>query len=112
MAAEPPRRFAVDFRAHVVPIMQREIARLAGDMAADEITFPEAMAELMDLAQRRGAGYLPDAIYDDLREWISVTLLDEAILAEDARALVLRLLREPSRDVLRQAVREFLTHGR
>lgn len=112
MGGEAPRRFATDFRAHVVPVIQREITRLAGDMADNAIEFPEAMAELLHLAQRRGAGYLPDAIYDDLREWISVTLLDEATLAEDARDLVLRLLREPSRDVLRQAVREFLSDDR
>jgi hypothetical protein len=77
-------------------------------MAADEITFPEAMAELLSMAQRRGAGYLTDALWDEFREWLSLTLLDEAILAEEARALVLSLLREPSRDMLRAAVREFL----
>ena len=70
--------------------------------------FGEAMAELMHVAHRRGAGYLPDSVHDDLHEWLAVGLFDEATLADEARALVLGLLREPSRDVLRQAVLEFL----
>lgn len=103
-----PSRFAADFRRLVAPKLQAEAERLAGDVADDRLTFPEAVAELMALAHRRGAGYLPEAVYDDLREWLAETLLNEACLAEEATALVQRLLREPSREAMRNAVREFL----
>ena len=105
------RRFAADFRRLVTPVLTREIFRLAGELADDRLSFGEAMAELMALAWRRGAGYLPEDLQDELSDWLSTTLLDEACMAEDAQALVLSLLREPSREVMRQRIREFLDDG-
>jgi hypothetical protein len=100
--------FAATFRRLVAPKLQAESYRLATELVADRLTFPEAMAELLAYAHRRGAGYLPEAIYDDLRDWLSRILLDDTELAEEATALVQRLLREPSREAMRKAVREFL----
>jgi len=81
-------RFAADFRRLVMPVLALEITRLAAELADDRLSFGEAMAELMSLAHRRGAGYLPDQVHDDLREWLSTTLLDEACRAGDVAALV------------------------
>ena len=103
-----PARFANDFRRVVTPVLKREAARLGNELADDLLSFPEAMAELLSLAYRRGAGYLPEPLQDELRDWLSATLLDEAEGAADAVALVQGLLREPSRDVIRQRIREFL----
>ena len=100
--------FETDFRRHVVPVLRAEITRLAGDLADDRLSFPEALAELRGLAHRRGAGFLAEPVRDALTEWLSATLLDEACLAERAAALVTRLLREPSRDVMRRAIRGFI----
>ena len=104
-------RFAADFRRLVMPVLASEITRLAAELADDRLSFGEAMAELMSLAHRRGAGYLPDQVHDDLREWLSTTLLDEACRAGDVAALVHSLLREPSRDAMRQRIREFIDDG-
>lgn len=106
-----PSRFATDFRRVVTPVLKREAERLGSDLADDRLSFPEAMAELMSLAYRRGAGYLPEPIQDELRDWLSATLLDEAEGAAEALTLVLGLLREPSRDVIRQRIREHLDNG-
>jgi hypothetical protein len=107
----PPSRFASDFRRLVTPILTREINRLAPDMADGLLAFSEAMAELMRLAWRRGAGYLPEPLQEELQDWIASTLLDEACLIEEADALLQSLLREPSRDVMRAAIRKFTADG-
>jgi hypothetical protein len=108
MGGETPGRFAADFRRLVAPVLRSEVNRLAGHLADDRLTFPEAVAELMHLAHARGAGFLPDVIHSQLRDWLSSTLLSEACLALEADALVQRLLREPRRDAMRKAIREFL----
>ena len=105
------RRFATDFRRLVVPVLAREINRLAAELADGGLTFSEAMAELMSLAYRRGAGYLPEPLLDELQDWIATTLVNDAALAEEAQDLVQSLPREPSRDVMRQRIRDFLDDG-
>jgi hypothetical protein len=107
----PPGRFAADFRRLVTPILTREITRLAPDVADGRLSFSEAMAELMRMAWRRGAGYLPEPLQEELQDWIASTLLDEACLIEEAEALLQSLLREPSRDVMRSAIRKFIDDG-
>jgi hypothetical protein len=112
----PPSRFAADCRRCVGPILEREIVRLAADIAASESmddgpTFGEAVTELMVLANRRGATFLPAPVYHDLVEWVSVTLLNETVLADEAHALIRGLLRESSRDKLREAVRDFVNEA-
>jgi len=106
-----PGRFAADFRRHVTPILKREAARLGAELADDRLAFSDAMAELLSLAWKRGAGYLPEPLREELGDWLTATLLDETNLAEEAMALVRSLLREPSRDVLRARIREYLDDG-
>lgn len=108
MGGGAPTRFAADFARIVTPVLAAEIVRLASDLADDRLSFGEAMDELVALAHRRGAGHLPEPIHADLLEWLATALLDEAELASEAIALVQSLLREPSRDVMRRAIREFL----
>lgn len=106
-----PTRFAADFRRFVIPALTREVARLAPLVADGGIAFSEAMAEVMGTAYRRGAGYLPEGLRDELLDWVAATLLEEVDLAEAARDLVEGLLREPSREVMRQRIREFMDDG-
>jgi hypothetical protein len=75
------------------------------------MAFSDAMAELMRLAHQRGAGYLPEGLRDELLDWVATTLLDEVDLVDEAQSLVEILLREPSRDAMRAAIRKFLDHG-
>lgn len=77
-------------------------------VAGGIVTFTEAQSEVMAEATRLGASNLPDDHLHDLIDWIQTELLTSAIDAEEAAALVQRLLREPSRDIIRAAVREFL----
>jgi hypothetical protein len=107
----PPGRFASDFRRIVIPTLTREISRLAPDVADGGMAFSDAMAELMSLAYRRGAGYLPEPLRDELLDWVATTLLVEVDLVEETQDLVESLLREPSRDAMRVAIRKFLDHG-
>lgn len=100
--------FSDRFRALVVPRLQASIDALAPDVASGSITFSEAQSDVMAEATRLGASNLPPAHLDDLIDLIQTDLLDAVILAEEADALVQSLLREPSRDVLRAAVRGFL----
>jgi hypothetical protein len=106
-----PTRFAADFRRIVIPTLTREINRLAPDVADGQMAFSDAMAELTRLAYQRGAGYLSEGLRDELVDWVAQTLLEETDLAEEAEALVQSLLREPSRDVIRAAIRKFLDDG-
>jgi len=106
-----PTRFAADFRRIVIPTLTREINRLAPDVAGGGMAFSDAMAELMRLAYQRGAGYLPEGLRDELLDWVATTLLEEIDLAEEAEALLQSLLREPSRDVMRSAIRKFIDDG-
>lgn len=108
MGGGAPNAFAADFRRIVVPVLLAEIRRIASELADDRISFGEAMAELEHLAHRRGAGYLTEPIRDQLTDWLSATLIEETELAEDAMALIRSLLREPSREVMQRAIREFL----
>jgi hypothetical protein len=106
-----PTRFAADFRRIVIPTLTREINRLAPDVADGGMAFSDAMAELMRLAYQRGAGYLPEGLRDELLDWVATTLLDEVDLVDEAQGLVESLLREPSRDAMRAAIRKFLDDG-
>ena len=106
-----PGRFAAAYRRHVTPVLKREAARLGTELADDLLSFSDAMAELLSLAWSRGAGHLPEPLREELGDWLAATLLDETDLAEEAMALVQSLLREPSRDVMRARIREYLDDG-
>jgi len=109
--SDAPTRFAADFRRIVIPDLQREIQRLAPEVADGSLSFSEAMAEVCRHAHRRGAGYLPEPLRDELEDWIATTLLNDAAFADEAQALGQSLLREPSREVMRNAIRKFLDDG-
>jgi len=97
--------FANRFRDLVLPRLAAIIAARCADGSIDfHTTHHEVMAE----ARRLGAHYLPDDKLSDLIDWSQTTILDAVAALDDATDLVERLLREPSREVIRTAVREFM----
>ena len=107
--------FADHYRAHVLPRLRQMTIEAADHWLAEEPTFSEIFDEIWHEAVRRGATRLPENLRDELHDWL-MTLLAERIeaaekLQDDADALVRSLLREPSRDVLRERIREFLSAG-
>ena len=67
--------FAAVFRHHVTPVL-REAARKQGALLALERTsFEEAYDAIFEIAMKRGACYLSDPLFEELRDWISAELL-------------------------------------
>ena len=85
---------------------------LAAGLADGGLTFSEAMAGTDEPRLPPGRkDTLPEPLLDELQDWIATTLVNDAALAEEAQDLVQSLPREPSRDVMRQRIRDFLDDG-
>lgn len=72
--------FAVDFRRIVAPRLQRDCRLYALRVIAEEISFGDAMLDLLATAYRLGASRLTDAVRLDLHD----TLADWLLAAVDA----------------------------
>ena len=100
--------FATRYRALVLPRLERLIeARIADGTISFRDTYSEVMAE----AARLGSGFLAPELLDDLIDWAQAAILDALVAVEEAETLVVDLMRESSREVIRQRVREFV-HAR
>jgi hypothetical protein len=98
-----PPGFADHFRLHAIPRV-----RAAINAAAKSRDFATITGAAWDEARRLGAGYLDQPHFDAFREWLTITAAAELDLVDEADNLVTTLMREPSRDVMRGAVRAFL----
>lgn len=78
--------FANHFRSHVTPRLRGMAERQAFLVAADAISFAEAVEAVLREAFSRGAGYLPSAIFDELLDWVYATVSQEIEKAEAACA--------------------------
>jgi len=82
----------------------------------DQRDFVDLADEIWLFARSRGAGYLSEERQDALRDWLYASLTEQieaadAALTVEADAFVHSLMREPSREVIRTKVREFLGVG-
>jgi hypothetical protein len=111
----PPSDFAAAFRQHVVPPLRAMVERDAMRFWTEDMDFSDIADDAWHFALRRGAEYLPDVHRDALRDWLYAFVSDQIEAArsvhEEAEALVRGLLREPSREVIRESVRGFLSAG-
>lgn len=111
----PHSEFAAAFRLHVTPRLRDLVIARSIEFWADDLGFVEIMAEVWCYALTLGGGFLPQDHQDALRDWLYAFLTEQIDAAEkiqqDADDLVLSLLREPSREVLRASVRGFVRAG-
>jgi hypothetical protein len=68
--------FASAFREHVTPDLRRSARVQGARLALDRISFEDAYAAVFEIARKRGAHYLDEAAFYDLRDWISIQILD------------------------------------
>ena len=79
--------FAADFRFNIIPRLNH-LTRVHGLFVACGLDgFDEAWQEIYAEARRCGANHLSDAVQDDLREWITTTLLTQTVAAERRHGL-------------------------
>ena len=108
--ALPPSDFASAFRVHVAPRLREKALLNAADLVVGDMTFSEAMADLMSEAYRLGAGYLPGPHREALEDGLAAILLTEASLIEEADTLVASLIRQPLWGIARRDLWRFV-HG-
>lgn len=111
----PKSAFAEGFRAYVLPRLKEVIAERCAEFLYADLTYGDIVSEVWTFAARRGVHYLPAEHETVLREWVHAQVSEriEAAerLAHEAEALVLSLMREPSREVLRRRIGEFISGG-
>ena len=95
--------FPIHYRQHVMPKLRQQIDLQAFLIACDTTTYSDAHAEVIGLAHRYGAGYLPDRLRDQLHDWISDNLLS-AIMAAEPRVEAVEA------DIERRAATDPVTH--
>lgn len=76
--ASAPARFPQHFDREVTPKLANLVAIWGNLVACDAYSFGEALALLWAYAWKRGAGYLPHDVQDELRDWL-VTELSASI---------------------------------
>lgn len=74
--------FPDNFREHVIPGLRNLITAEAICIVHGVEDYSEAHRVVMRHACALGAGFLPDAIFDDLIDWVDDTLLTEILKAE------------------------------
>jgi len=82
VSARQPPPFALAFREHVLPKLQREIEIEAFLLALDFTEYHSAYWNVFRVAQRYGALKLPDWVSDQLHDWLAETLLNATLAAE------------------------------
>jgi hypothetical protein len=78
----PPSSFAREFRSHVVPELTAACELHALFMALDLQGYAEAHREIMAIAHDHRAGFLPEEHYAALVDWVSDTLLAQAVVKD------------------------------
>lgn len=78
--------FSYHFRTHAIPALRPIVAGQALAVAAGSIEFHEAVRAIWAAARNKGAMYLPDETFGELRDWILTTLSAEIDCIEEAEA--------------------------
>ena len=96
-----------------MPALRAQVEADAMRFWTESADFAEIADDAWHFALRRGAAYLPDGHRDALQDWLNAQVCDQIeaarVICEEADALVLGLLREPSREVLKANVRGFIS---
>jgi len=80
------RRFANHFAEHVVPRLKNLITAEAVCVARQVEDYAGARSAVMAYARRYGSMHLPDDIFYDLDEWVSLELSKQIAKAEEQDA--------------------------
>jgi len=76
-----PARFPEHFDREVTPRLAAMCRSWGNMVACDVYSFGEALGLIWARAWQLGAGYLPDDVQDELRDWL-ITELSASILAD------------------------------
>lgn len=79
-----PSVFADAFRRHVTPLLREIITIRAHFMGLGLYDFPDAYHDVMAVAARRGANFLPEEHWYALSDWV-MSLLTECAADVEAR---------------------------
>jgi hypothetical protein len=109
----PRSDHAAAFRQHVIPRLRQMVIARSILFWTEDRPFLDLADEIWLEGIRLGSGLLPEDHQEALRDWLYAFLTEQIDAAEkiadDAEKLVIGLLREPSRKVLRGAVDRFVS---